>query len=195
MRYAAAFFALALAAAPAAQAQTNPQAEAQALEMLKRGIAFRTVAGEGNQTFDYASYLKEQLVAGGFAADDVRIEKLDDTAFMVVRYRGTGTAAKKPIYISGHMDVVEAKPADWTRDPFTPVIENGYIWGRGASDMKYDMSTMIATLIQLKREGFTGLYKGLVPNLLRVLPQAAVTFLVYETVMRILATQVAKQDA
>lgn len=154
MRYAAAFFALALAAAPAAQAQTNPQAEAQALEMLKRGIAFRTVAGEGNQTFDYASYLKEQLVAGGFAADDVRIEKLDDTAFMVVRYRGTGTAAKKPIYISGHMDVVEAKPADWTRDPFTPVIENGYIWGRGASDMKYDMSTMIATLIQLKREDF-----------------------------------------
>ena len=49
--------------------------------------------------------------------------------------------------------------------------------------------------VTLKREGFTGLYKGLVPNLLRVLPQAAVTFLVYETVMRILATQVAKQDA
>ena len=152
MRHAAAFLALALAV-PAAQAQTNPQAEAQALEMLKRGIAFRTVAGAGNQTFEYASYLKEQLVAGGFAADDVRVEKLDDTAFLVARYRGTAPA-KKPIYISGHMDVVEAKPADWTRDPFTPVIENGYIWGRGASDMKYDMSTMVATLIQLKREGF-----------------------------------------
>ena len=49
--------------------------------------------------------------------------------------------------------------------------------------------------VTLKREGFTGLYKGLVPNLLRVMPQAAVTFLVYETVMRILATQVAKQTA
>lgn len=154
MRHAAAaFLALALTAAPAAQAQSDRQAEGQALDMLKRGIAFRTVAGEGNQTFDYASYLKGQLVAGGFAADDVRIEKSDDTAFMVVRYRGTDSA-RKPIYISGHMDVVEAKPADWTRDPFTPVIENGYIWGRGASDMKYDLSTMVATLIQLKREGF-----------------------------------------
>ncbi len=153
MRNAAAFLALALAAASPAFAQTNPKAEAQALEMLKRGIAFRTVAGEGNQTFDYANYLKAQLVAGGFADGDVRVEKLGDTALLVARYRGR-VAGKKPIYISGHMDVVEAKAADWTRDPFTPVIEDGYIWGRGASDMKYDMSTMIASLIQLKREGF-----------------------------------------
>ncbi|RYY29026.1 MAG: M20/M25/M40 family metallo-hydrolase [Sphingomonadales bacterium] len=157
MRHAAVFLALALVAAPAAYAQApagpNKVAEDQALEMLKRGIAFRTVAGEGNQTFEYASFLKEQLVAGGFAAEDVRVEKLADTAFLVARYRGT-TPSKKPIYISGHMDVVEAKAADWTRDPFTPVIENGYIWGRGASDMKYDMSTLVATLIQLKREGF-----------------------------------------
>lgn len=153
MRHAAAFLALAFAAAPLAHAQTNPQAEAQALEMLKRGIAFRTVAGDGNQTPEYAAYLRDQLVAGGFPASDIRVEKLGDTAYLVVRYRGTGKSGK-PILISGHMDVVEAKPADWTRDPFTPVIENGYIWGRGASDMKYDMSTMVATLIQLRREGF-----------------------------------------
>ena len=160
MRPATAFLALALAAAPAAQAQTpagpNPQAEAQALDLLKRGIAFRTVAGEGNQTGDYAVYLKQQLVAGGFADSDVIVEKLGDTAYLVARYRGTGKAANgaKPFLLSAHMDVVEAKPADWTRDPFTPVIENGYIWGRGASDNKYDVSTMVATLIQLKREGF-----------------------------------------
>ncbi|RYD46700.1 MAG: M20/M25/M40 family metallo-hydrolase, partial [Sphingomonadales bacterium] len=160
MRPAAAFLALALAAAPAAQARApaspNPLAEAQALELLKRGIAFRTVAGEGNQTADYAAYLKQQLVAGGFAEADVIVEKLGDTASLVARYPGTGKAANgaKPILISAHMDVVEAKPADWTRDPFTPVIENGYIWGRGASDNKYDVSTMVATLIQLKREGF-----------------------------------------
>jgi len=136
-----------------AQAQQNPQAEAQALELLKRGIAFRTVAGPGNQTPEYAAYLKAQLVAGGFDAADIRIEKVDDTAWMAVRYAGTDKAAK-PIYVSGHMDVVEAKPEDWTRDPFTPIIENGYIFGRGATDMKYDLSTLVATLIQLKREGY-----------------------------------------
>jgi carboxypeptidase PM20D1 len=147
----AALAAAMMLAAPA-QAQRNPQAEAQALELLKRGIAFRTVAGPGNQTPAYAAYLKAQLIAGGFDAADVRIEPVGDTAYLVARYRGTGKG--KPIYISGHMDVVEAKPEDWTRDPFTPVVENGYIFGRGATDMKYDLSTMVATLIQLKREGY-----------------------------------------
>lgn len=157
MRHPAAFLAVALAALPlAAQAQTNPQAEAQALDLLKRGIAFRTVTGPGNQTFEYATYLKSVLVAGGFAPEDVEIEKVGDTAWLAARYRGTGKAKNgaKPLLISGHMDVVEAKPADWTRDPFTPVVENGYIFGRGATDMKYDLSTTVASLIQLKREGY-----------------------------------------
>jgi acetylornithine deacetylase/succinyl-diaminopimelate desuccinylase-like protein len=153
---------LALVAATAVPAHAqpkpgaSPQAEAQALDLLKRGIAFRTVQGKGNQTFDYATFLKAQLVAGGFADADVRIERVDDTAYLVARYRGTGTAARgaKPLLISGHMDVVEAIPADWTRDPFTAVVENGYIYGRGATDMKFDLSTVVATLIQLKREGF-----------------------------------------
>ncbi|MDV3455510.1 M20/M25/M40 family metallo-hydrolase [Sphingomonas sp. HF-S4] len=153
MRHLAAFLAGALVAGPA-MAQT--QAETQALDLLKRGVAFRTVAGAANQTFDYATYLKSQLVAGGFAEGDVRVEKLGDTAYLVARYRGTGKAKNgaKPIYISGHMDVVEAKPADWERDPFTPVVENGYLFGRGASDNKFDVSTFIASMIQLKREGF-----------------------------------------
>lgn len=156
MRHLAVFLAVAFAAVPAAQAQTNAQAEAQALDLLKRGIAFRTVTGPGNQTFEYATYLKSVLVAGGFAPDDVEIEKIGDTAWLAARYRGTGKAKNgaKPILISGHMDVVEAKPADWTRDPFTPVVENGYIFGRGATDMKYDLSTTVASLIQLKREGY-----------------------------------------
>lgn len=150
-------FGIALAAALAlissAHAQTHPQAEAQALDLLRRGIAFRTVAGPDNQTPDYAAYLKDILVAGGFPAADVQIEKVGDTAYLVARYRGSAPATK-PILVSGHMDVVEARREDWERDPFTAVIENGYIFGRGASDMKYDLSTMIATVVQLKREGF-----------------------------------------
>ncbi|UZK66119.1 M20/M25/M40 family metallo-hydrolase [Sphingomonas sp. M1-B02] len=152
MRHLAAFLAVALAAG-SAQAQTNPAAEAQALELLKRGVAFRTVSGPANQTFDYATYLKAALVAGGFADGDVRVEKLGDTAYLVARYRGSAPAAK-PILVSGHMDVVEAKPADWERNPFTPVVEKGYLFGRGASDNKFDVSAFVATLIQLKREGF-----------------------------------------
>jgi acetylornithine deacetylase/succinyl-diaminopimelate desuccinylase-like protein len=51
--------------------------------------------------------------------------------------------------------VVEAKPADWKRDPFTPVIENGYIYGRGATDMKFGDASLVATLVDLKRQKFT----------------------------------------
>ncbi|MBX3593488.1 M20/M25/M40 family metallo-hydrolase [Sphingomonas sp.] len=149
--------ALALAAtfaAPAAAKDASSQAQAQALDLLKRGLAFRTVAGPGNQTPEYATMLRDALIAGGFAPSDVTITRLDDTAYLVARYPGTEGTKLKPIGIVGHMDVVEARRADWERDPFTPVIENGYIYGRGATDMKYDLSTMVASLIELKREGF-----------------------------------------
>src|SRR4051812_33150243 len=72
-----------------ALAGSNPAAEAQALDLLKHAIAFRTVQGAGNQTPQFAAYLKQALVAGGFAPDDVTITPVDDTAFLVARYRGS----------------------------------------------------------------------------------------------------------
>jgi len=148
------FAACAFALSAPAIAGTNPVAEAQALDLLKHAIAFRTVEGPGNQTPQFAAYLKQQLVAGGFAPEDVTITPVDDTAFLVARYRGSD-AKLKPLLLSGHMDVVEAKPADWARDPFTPVIESGYIYGRGATDMKFDDALMVSALIDLKRQKFT----------------------------------------
>jgi carboxypeptidase PM20D1 len=50
--------------------------------------------------------------------------------------------------------VVEAKPADWQRDPFTPVVENGLLYGRGATDMKLDAALAMAALLQLKKDGY-----------------------------------------
>lgn len=147
------FAACALALSPPALAGANPPAEAQALDLLKHAIAFRTVEGPGNRTPQFAAYLKQALVAGGFAPGDVTITPVDDTAFLVARYRGSDPKLK-PLLLSGHMDVVEARPADWERDPFTPVVENGYIYGRGATDMKFDDALMVATLIDLKRQHF-----------------------------------------
>jgi len=145
--------ACAFSMATPAFAGPNPAAEAQALDLLKRAIAFRSVSGPGNQTPQLAAYFKQALIDGGFAADDITITPVDDTAFLVARYRGSNPKLK-PLLLSGHMDVVEAKPADWERDPFTPVIENGYIYGRGATDMKFDDALMIASLIDLKRQHF-----------------------------------------
>jgi acetylornithine deacetylase/succinyl-diaminopimelate desuccinylase-like protein len=92
-------------------------------------------------------------VAGRFYDADVTITPVDDTAFLIARWKGQDPK-RKPLVISGHMDVVEAKPADWQRDPFTPVIENGLLYGRGSSDMKLDDALAVAALVELKREGY-----------------------------------------
>jgi acetylornithine deacetylase/succinyl-diaminopimelate desuccinylase-like protein len=145
--------ALALAASAQAAPASHPQAEAQALDLAKSAIALRSVRGPGNQTPQVAALYKQALVAGGFADSDVTITPVDDTAYLIARWPGSDLKLK-PLVISGHMDVVEAKPADWRRDPFTPVVENGYLFGRGATDMKLDGTIAISSLIELKREGY-----------------------------------------
>ena len=60
----------------------------------------------------------------------------------------------KPILLLGHLDVVEAKREDWTRDPFKLIEENGYFYGRGVADMKSLDAAWIYTLMRLKEEGF-----------------------------------------
>jgi acetylornithine deacetylase/succinyl-diaminopimelate desuccinylase-like protein len=142
--------ALAFAAA-AAPAQTTQAPVAEAKEILKRSVQFRTVEGQG-QVPPYAAYLASVLRSAGFAEEDIQITPLGETAMLVARYRGTSDA--KPILAIGHMDVVGAAAEDWERDPFVAVEEKGYIFGRGAEDNKFDLSMIVATLAQLKREGF-----------------------------------------
>jgi acetylornithine deacetylase/succinyl-diaminopimelate desuccinylase-like protein len=149
--------AIALAASFATCGQAmvaHPAAEQQALDLAKTAIALRSVQGPKNRTPDVARLYKSALVAGGFADSDVTITPVHDTAYLIARWPGRDPALK-PLVLSGHMDVVEAKAADWQRDPFTPVVENGYLYGRGATDMKLDGTLAIAALIELKREGYT----------------------------------------
>ncbi|MFA6122349.1 MAG: M20/M25/M40 family metallo-hydrolase [Sphingomonas sp.] len=142
----------------AALAQPAPTATATAaadiaLDLAKKAIALRSVHGPGNQTPQVAALYKAGLVAGGFADKDVEIVPVDDTAYLIATWPGSDPSLK-PLVISGHMDVVEAKPADWQRDPFTPVVENGYLYGRGATDMKLDGTIAIAALGDLRRTGY-----------------------------------------
>ncbi len=139
----------------AAAAQDAPATDSgrEALALLRKGIGFRTVAGQG-QVPGYAAYLKQQLVAAGFPDGDVVFTPVGETGYLTARYTGRDRAAR-PTILLGHMDVVSADPADWTRDPFTAVVEGGYVFGRGALDNKADVSILIATLMKLKRAGWT----------------------------------------
>src|SRR3546814_17364462 len=76
---------------------------------------------------------------------------MGETATFAATLKGSSDA--KPILLLGHMDVVEADAKDWTRDPFVPVEENGYIFGRGSEDNKLDVEMMVATMAQLSKDG------------------------------------------
>ena len=137
----------ALAAAPAAA--VAPVAEAQAI--LMTGVGHATVKGRGKVPA-YAAYVKSILVAAGFASEAIAIEPVGETANLHLVWKGSSKSP--PMAIAGHMDVVEADPKDWVRDPFKATIDGDYIFGRGVGDNKFDVSMVVATLADLKRRGF-----------------------------------------
>ncbi len=150
-RLVAAWLLLSATGVHAADVEVPPQTVATATEILATSIGYRTVEGQGRVPA-YAAYIAGLLESGGFADADVEVQAYGGTAALVARYRGTG--GKRPLLISAHMDVVEAKPEDWTRDPFTMVTEGGYLFGRGVLDNKFDLSMIVATQLRLKSEKF-----------------------------------------
>jgi acetylornithine deacetylase/succinyl-diaminopimelate desuccinylase-like protein len=66
-----------------------------------------------------------------------------------------GSDSKRPgLVVHGHLDVVPANAPDWSVDPFKAEIKDGYIWGRGAVDMKNMNAMIIATVRHWARIGF-----------------------------------------
>jgi len=145
--------ALAACATPAiAQPNLTPDDyDTLAIEVLSRSVDLRSVAGDEGVRL-YALYLADRLVAGGYSKSDIAVDLAGAAPTLIATYQGASDAPA--LILSGHMDVVEADPADWTRDPFTAVNENGFVYGRGAVDNKFDVSMMVTTLIRLKAEGY-----------------------------------------
>ena len=147
---------LALAAAAAlvptmAGAQDRAPHQAQARAIYEKAIAFRTAKGHG-QVPTMAAYLADTLRAGGVPAADIVTLPHEESVAMLVRIPGRDTKAR-PILFSGHMDVVDARPEDWERDPFKLIEENGYFFGRGTGDNKAGIVAMVSTILRLKAAG------------------------------------------
>ena len=133
--------------------------ELQALEIYRNLIAYRTAAGHGQVPL-MAQYLADQFINGGFDEKDVNVlpfksNKGEDIAGLVVRYRGDGSSNKKPILLIGHMDIVDALPDDWEKDPYKLIEEDGYFFGRGTLDNKMGITSLTTTFLRLKAENFT----------------------------------------
>ncbi len=99
-----------------------------------------------------ARFLKAILEKEGIEAQILDTTELGpNRANLYARLCGNGT--KKAIALVHHMDVVPATPASWSVDPFSGAIKDGYIWGRGAIDMKGMGIAQLMALIAIKRSG------------------------------------------
>lgn len=145
------------ASAGAAEPRGSRPSDLKAREIFARVISIPTELGR-NKVPEMAEYLAQEFRAAGFPAEDVTVTRFkfatgDDTATLVVRYRGDGTGGE-PILLMAHMDVVTARREDWERDPYQLIEENGFFYGRGTYDIKQGITTLTSTFLRLKKEGF-----------------------------------------
>lgn len=134
---------------PAAPIPQDPTAKAILAELL----AIDTTYEKG--TVAAVEALRKRFLAAGFSAADLVVESYPQNrsqTSLIVRMKGQG--AGKPLLYLCHLDVVAAKPADWTVPPFALTEKDGWIYGRGSLDMKGEDANVAAALLRLKRESY-----------------------------------------
>lgn len=153
-----ALFAAALLASTTAGAQIAQPADEwhqRGREIFEASIEIPTVQGRG-QMDEMVAYLRGLLEPAGIT--DITVHDhgatTGPTQSMVIRWPAANPSGEKAILLLAHMDVVEALPTDWSRDPFTFVEEDGYFYGRGTSDDKQGVVAIVTALLRLRAEGF-----------------------------------------
>jgi acetylornithine deacetylase/succinyl-diaminopimelate desuccinylase-like protein len=144
------------AAAPAAaQSQGLRPDQVEFRSLYKELVETNTTLSAGSCTLA-AERLAARLKAAGFPESDLHVFTAPEhpkEGGLVAVYPGRDPKAKAVLMLA-HLDVVEAKREDWTRDPFTLVEEDGYFYARGVADDKAMASIWVDTLIRYKREGY-----------------------------------------
>src|SRR5256884_2438553 len=120
----------------------------EAAALLSQYVAINTTNPPGNE-LQTANWLKAVLAREGIEAEV--FEPRPGKANLYARIKGEGNA--RPLILLNHMDVVLATPEYWKVHPFSGSVQDGYLWGRGALDMKGEAVTQLLSLLTLKRAG------------------------------------------
>jgi len=143
------------AQAPKPQAPKAQPGEAAFRTLYKELVETNTSFSGGGCTLA-AERMAARLKAAGFPDSDLVVftpEGKPKDGGLVATFPGKDSKAKA-ILLLAHIDVVEAKREDWTRDPFTLVEEDGYFYARGVADDKAQAAIWTDTLIRYRQEGF-----------------------------------------
>jgi acetylornithine deacetylase/succinyl-diaminopimelate desuccinylase-like protein len=148
---------LSLGAHTESQAATKPAARPDQTAfraLYTELVETNTTLSAGSCTLA-AQRMAARLQTAGFPDADIRLFSVPENpkeGGLVAVLPGTDPAAK-PILLLAHLDVVEANRADWTRDPFTLIEEDGYFYGRGTADDKAHGAIFTDALVRLKSAG------------------------------------------
>ena len=127
----------------------------QFFALYKELVETDTTVTDGDCT-RAAAQIAARLKAAGFADDRITLFSVAEhpkEGGIVAVYPGTSTTLA-PMLLLAHIDVVAAKRADWERDPFKLVEENGYYYARGIADDKMMAATWADTLIRFQQSGY-----------------------------------------
>jgi acetylornithine deacetylase/succinyl-diaminopimelate desuccinylase-like protein len=129
----------------------SPDLQPEAIEVLQRLIRFNTVNPPGNER-PAIEYLADYLERAGL---EVRLLAADeDRPNLVADLHGRGDGPT--LCYLGHVDTVLADPEEWEHDPWSGEVIDGYLWGRGALDMKSQVAAEATAAAHLARRGWTG---------------------------------------
>ncbi|GGL93272.1 M20/M25/M40 family metallo-hydrolase [Nakamurella endophytica] len=130
-------------------------AEQEVVRICSELIRFESVntgdpATIGDGEAQAARYLQQQLEEVGY--ETTYLESVPGRGNVVARLAGADPN-RGALLIHGHVDVVPADAAEWTVHPFSGAVQDGYVWGRGAVDMKDMVAMTVAVARQYKRDG------------------------------------------
>ncbi len=113
------------------------------VDILQRLIRFNTSNPPGNE-YQCIDWIDTLLSTAGFETTTYAIDETRPN--LVARF--STNSNKPPLLFYGHVDVVGVEEDQWSYPPFDAVIEDGFVWGRGALDMKGGLSMMISAAIK-----------------------------------------------
>jgi len=117
------------------------------VELLQKLIQFDTTNPPGNES-ECVAFINHLLTRAGI--DTKVLAKSTERPNLIARFPGQGTAA--PLLLYGHVDVVTTENQQWQHLPFAGKQVDGFIWGRGALDMKGGVTMMLTALLRAKAE-------------------------------------------
>ena len=120
------------------------------VSLVEKLIRYETPAPPARNTEDAQQFIASFLEEKGFSVDKWDVYPGDPNVVGVLK--GSDSSSYKSLIVNGHVDVAEiSEDEEWENGPFSPVVKDGYMMGRGASDMKGGLGGALFA-IQLLRE-------------------------------------------